>query len=198
MSSQASYKLFCQSMTLSQFLPALIVWVWTQQNKGLLIMFKYITLQMSNISFDLSSQSFCDFCLVNVASQSMTDISSQLSETSIIITPHRFMDEMDPQSDPSSILKGKLYQEDEADELIAEKWCDIEERVGGESYFRLGVNSSIDCFHKDSWLVWKHRQKYELRFRHETWSNIPILFPPRSSSTWPKWGVQAEWIMCQT
>lgn len=84
-------------------------------------MFKFITLQMSNISFESSSQSFCDFCLVNVAPQSMTDISSQFSETSIIITSYRFVDEMDPQMDPSSILKGKLYQEDEADELIAEK-----------------------------------------------------------------------------
>lgn len=54
MSSQASYKLFCQTLTLSQFLPAPIVWVWAQQNKGLLIMFKFITPQMSNVSFFLS------------------------------------------------------------------------------------------------------------------------------------------------
>lgn len=69
-------------------------------------MFKFITLQMSNISFDSSSQSFDDFCLVNVAPPSMTDISSQLSEASIIITLHRFVDEMDPQLDPSSIRRG--------------------------------------------------------------------------------------------
>lgn len=35
MSSQASYKLFCQSLTLSHFLPGrLIVWVWAQQGEG--------------------------------------------------------------------------------------------------------------------------------------------------------------------
>lgn len=43
MSSQASYKLFCQTLTLSQFLPARIVWMWAQQNERLLIMFKFIT-----------------------------------------------------------------------------------------------------------------------------------------------------------
>lgn len=54
MSSWASYKLFCQTLTLSPFLPA---WtVWAQQNKGLLITFTIITLKW--VMFH-SSQSFC-------------------------------------------------------------------------------------------------------------------------------------------